>query len=144
MVSDDLLCLFSAEAKAQNGKVVIEIPEQKIDVGEVRDGETYRVGLMTDSRTTDEATTEEDSGHLSNRPREPPANQAPVEEGEVIEVEIEDMGDQGDGIARVGPGFIIFVPNTEIGERVEIEVTTLKESMAFGEVQKRIKSDFNY
>jgi predicted RNA-binding protein with TRAM domain len=135
--TDDLLCLFSAEAHEQGDTVVIEVPEREIDVGEIRDGETYRVGLFRAPSSVQKETPGGDGGHLRDRPREPPADEPPVEEGEVLDVEIEDMGDQGDGIARVGPGYIVFVPNTEIGERVEIEVTTVKESMAFGEVQRR-------
>jgi predicted RNA-binding protein with TRAM domain len=49
-------------------------------------------------------------------------------------VEIEDLGKQGDGIARVERGYVIIVPDTEVGERVKIEVTEVKSNFAVGEV----------
>ena len=59
--------------------------------------------------------------------------QPPVEPGEIRYVEIEDIGKQGDGIARVERGYVIIVPGTEIGERVKIEVTEVKSNFAVGE-----------
>jgi predicted RNA-binding protein with TRAM domain len=60
--------------------------------------------------------------------------QPPVEPGELRYVEIEDIGKQGDGIARVERGYVIIVPDTEIGERVKIEVVEVKSNFAVGEV----------
>ncbi len=51
-----------------------------------------------------------------------------------LEPEIEDLGKQGDGIARVERGYVIIVPDTEVGERVKIEVTEVKSNFAVGEV----------
>jgi predicted RNA-binding protein with TRAM domain len=59
---------------------------------------------------------------------------APGEEGEIRYVEIEDIGKQGDGIARVERGYVIIVPGAEIGERVKIEVTEVKSNFAVGEI----------
>jgi len=52
-------------------------------------------------------------------------------------VEIEDLGKQGDGIARVERGYVIIVPDTEVGERVKIEVTEVKSNFAVGEVVEK-------
>ena len=60
--------------------------------------------------------------------------QPPVEPGEMRYVEIEDLGKQGDGIARVERGYVIIVPDTSVGERVKIEVTEVKPNFAVGEV----------
>ncbi len=57
----------------------------------------------------------------------------PVEEGETYEVEIEDLGSKGDGIAKI-EDFVVFVPNTEVGETVEVEITSVGRRFAFGEV----------
>ena len=57
----------------------------------------------------------------------------PVSEGEFVEVEIEDLGSKGDGIARK-EGFVIFVPGGEVGETYEIEVTSVGRKFAFGEI----------
>jgi predicted RNA-binding protein with TRAM domain len=64
----------------------------------------------------------------------------PSKWGEEIDVEIKDMGEEGDGIARVGPGYVVFVPDTRIGERVSIELTSVRENVAFGEVVERYDS----
>ncbi|WP_336362214.1 23S rRNA (uridine(2552)-2'-O)-methyltransferase [Halalkalicoccus salilacus] len=56
---------------------------------------------------------------------------APVSEGERLAVEIEDEGREGDGIARI-EGYTVFVPDTERGDRVEIEIEDLKPRFGFG------------
>jgi predicted RNA-binding protein with TRAM domain len=61
----------------------------------------------------------------------------PVEEGEERTVEIEDIGEQGDGITRVERGFVVIVPDTEQGERVTVEITDVRENVAFAEVVER-------
>jgi 23S rRNA (uridine2552-2'-O)-methyltransferase len=57
---------------------------------------------------------------------------APVREGDRLEVEIESVGSEGDGIAKVD-GYTLFVAGTEPGETVEIEVTDVKPRFGFGE-----------
>jgi len=47
---------------------------------------------------------------------------APVSEGDVIEAEVVDEGDEGDGIVRVD-GFVVFVEGADEGETVEARVT---------------------
>ncbi|WP_177187974.1 TRAM domain-containing protein [Methanolobus profundi] len=58
---------------------------------------------------------------------------APVEAGESYDVTIEDIAREGDGIARVS-GFVVFVPNTTVGDEVTIKVTKVMRKFAFGEV----------
>ena len=58
---------------------------------------------------------------------------APVEAGESYEVTIEDIAREGDGIARVS-GFVVFVPNTSVGDEVTIKVTKVMSKFAFGEL----------
>ncbi|WP_010477906.1 TRAM domain-containing protein [Thermococcus zilligii] len=57
----------------------------------------------------------------------------PVKKGERYKVRIESLGKGGDGIARI-KGFVIFVPNTNVGDEVEIEIKNVKERFAFAEV----------
>jgi predicted RNA-binding protein with TRAM domain len=57
----------------------------------------------------------------------------PVEEGETYEVTIEDIARQGDGIARI-EGFVIFVPDTKVGDEVRIKVERVLSKFAFGSV----------
>lgn len=58
---------------------------------------------------------------------------APVEEGKVYEAKIEDMGREGDGLARI-QNFVVFVPGTKVGDQVKIRITRVHRRMAFGEV----------
>ena len=62
-----------------------------------------------------------------------PQRKPPVKRGERYKVRIETLGKGGDGIARI-KGFVIFVPNTKVGEEVQIEIKNVKERFAFGEV----------
>jgi 23S rRNA (uridine2552-2'-O)-methyltransferase len=57
---------------------------------------------------------------------------APVRPGDQVEVEIEDVGSEGDGIAKV-EGFTLFVPDTEAGDTVAVEVTDVKARFGFAE-----------
>jgi predicted RNA-binding protein with TRAM domain len=57
----------------------------------------------------------------------------PVREGEEIDVNIEAVGEKGDGIAKK-EGFVIFVPNTQVGQNVKVKVTKVLRKVAFGEV----------
>lgn len=59
----------------------------------------------------------------------------PVDEGDVVEVEIDDLGSKGDGIARVD-GFVIFVPGGEVGETYDVEVTSVGRKFAFAEINE--------
>ena len=56
---------------------------------------------------------------------------APVEVGKEYDVEIEDIAKQGDGIARV-EGFVIFVPETKVGDHVTVAVDHIMRRFAIG------------
>jgi predicted RNA-binding protein with TRAM domain len=134
-ISDKLLCLFSASVTESEDKYVIEVPRREIDTGSIEPDEIYRVALV--SRDPESAETDSGSGSGSstrrrNRPSSEP--QPPVEIDEVRYVEIEDIGKQGDGIARVERGYVIIVPGAEVGERVKVEVSEVKSNFAVGEI----------
>jgi 23S rRNA (uridine2552-2'-O)-methyltransferase len=57
---------------------------------------------------------------------------APVRPGETREVEIVDIGEEGDGVARV-EGFTIFVPDVEEGQRVRVRIDEVKPRFGFAE-----------
>ncbi len=56
----------------------------------------------------------------------------PVEEGEEYNVKIESVGDKGDGVAKVD-GFVLFIPDTKVGDRVKVKVTKVLSKMGFAE-----------
>lgn len=127
-ISDKLLCLFNAEVDLQDDTYVIEVPRREIETGSVESGETYRVALISREEG------KETSNSESRSTRTPSEPQPPVDEGEVRYVEIEDIGKQGDGIARVERGYVIIVPGAEIGERVKVEISEVKSNFAVGEI----------
>ncbi|MEY7850272.1 23S rRNA (uridine(2552)-2'-O)-methyltransferase [Natrarchaeobius sp. A-rgal3] len=57
---------------------------------------------------------------------------APLEEGDELEVEIVDVGSEGDGIASV-EGYRLFVPATEAGETVSVRVEDVKPNFGFAQ-----------
>lgn len=126
-ISDQLLCLFSGQVEERDDRYVLEIPEREISVGTVEDGDTYRTALLSHSADGKTGATDDDQG--------PPA--PPVSEGEQRDVEIEDIGEQGDGLTRVERGYVVIVPDTEQGERVTIEITDVQQNVAFAEVVER-------
>lgn len=63
------------------------------------------------------------------------APSVPVEEGKVYEAKIEDIGREGDGLARI-QNFVVFVPGTKVGDQIKVKITKVHRRMAFGEVVK--------
>ncbi len=57
---------------------------------------------------------------------------APVRPGDELEVEIVDVGSEGDGIASVD-GYRLFVPATEEGETVTVRVDDVKPNFGFAQ-----------
>ena len=127
-ISEQLLCLFSAEIRDEDDRFVVEVPRREVETGTVDAGDTYRVALIA----REGAASAEDESSASAPPTDEP--QPPVEIGEVRYVEIEDIGKQGDGIARVERGYVIIVPGTEVGEQVKVEVREVKSNFAVGDV----------
>ena len=48
----------------------------------------------------------------------------PVEVGKEYDVQVTERSDRGDGIARI-QGFIIFVKNGKVGDKVKVKVTSV-------------------
>ncbi|WP_436907739.1 TRAM domain-containing protein [Halosimplex marinum] len=142
-ISDQLRCLFSARVEEQDGSYVVEVPKREVRTGSVAAGDTYRVALVPSPASGDDgAGGGSDAGDAGaerrERETEPRSGRSPpVEEGEERTVEIEDIGEQGDGITRVERGFVVIVPDTEQGERVTVEITDVRENVAFAEVVER-------
>ncbi|NYT01341.1 MAG: TRAM domain-containing protein [Methanosarcinales archaeon] len=56
---------------------------------------------------------------------------APVTVGAEYEAKIEDTAREGDGIARI-EGFVIFVPETKVGDQVKIQIDRVMRRFAIG------------
>lgn len=132
-IPDDLLCLFSASIDERDDTYVIEVPEQELRVGQLTEHTTYRIAVLPPASEPDvshESDTAPVQEHQSTEP--------PVHEGETRVVEIEDLGDQGDGIARVERGYVVIVPETDQRERVRVEITDVRKNVAFAKVVERL------
>jgi predicted RNA-binding protein with TRAM domain len=125
-ISDKLMCLFNAEVRSEEDRYVIEVPRREVGTGSVEPGEVYRVALISRQKAEEQST--------DTRQTDTSEPQPPVEVGELRYVEIEDIGKQGDGIARVERGYVIIVPGADVGERVKVEITEVKSNFAVGEV----------
>jgi len=116
----------------------------RVTAGDVAPGDVYRIALLaTGEAEDDEGRPHSPSPALGHRtsPRPGTGRRAdqgpPVDEGERRTVDIEDIGEKGDGIARVERGYVVIVPDTEQGERVTIEITDVKENLGFAQVVER-------
>ena len=135
-ISDDLLCLFSAEIEEQADGAVVDIPDHEIEHGGLDPGVSYRIAILeapTRSQQSSPPDTQSEPSSTPGGDRQTP----PVEEGDTVDVEIESIGDQGDGIARVDRGYVLIVPDTEVAERVTVEVTDVTPTVAFCDVVDR-------
>ena len=127
-IPDDLLCLFSARIDTRDGDHVIEIPASEFDLGGLDEGATYRVAVLP-------AAGEGQGGGGRSRARgRSEHREPPVDVGDLREVEIENLGDQGDGIARVDRGYVVIVPGTEVGDRVTVEIEDIHTNFAIASV----------
>ncbi|MFW5937797.1 MAG: TRAM domain-containing protein [Halanaeroarchaeum sp.] len=132
-ISEKLLCLFNAEVTLKDDAYVVEIPRREIENGVVTPGDVHRVALIArEDESSEPGGVETDTAAEETVPPSEP--QPPVEMGELRYVEIEDIGKQGDGIARVERGYVIIVPDGEVGERVKVEITEVKSNFAVGEI----------
>ena len=140
-ISDNLLCLYSARVSEQEDTYTIEVPKREVEHGTIQSENTYRFAVLSpsteDSDTTDKTESTNSTESTSPRSRSDAPQQPPVSEGETREVEIESLGDQGDGIAKVERGYVLIVPDTEVGEHVTVRLANVQENVGFAEVVKR-------
>lgn len=62
----------------------------------------------------------------------------PVKEGGTYALDIERMGDGGEGIGRI-EGLAVFVEDAVPGDRVEVEITQVKKNYARGRLKKVVR-----
>jgi len=144
-ISDTLLCLFTAQIQEHEDAYQIQVPKREIELGEIAPEATYRVAVMP-SKTQTEHTTDDETGSEagdtadgSNARTQRTAQEPPVDVGETRTVEIDSIGDQGDGIARVDRGYVLIIPDTEVGDSVTVRIENTTENVAFAEVVDRHK-----
>ncbi|ESS11737.1 MAG: putative RNA-binding protein, contains TRAM domain protein [uncultured archaeon A07HR60] len=138
-LSESLQCLFTASVEDHDESYRVEIPGREVDLGSLSPGETYRVAILpspeegeVNSATTDRSDkSQTDTGSNDFDRDEPP--EPPVTEGETRRVEIEALGEQGDGIAKIERGYVVIVPGTSPGDEVFVEISTVRTNVSFAE-----------
>jgi Predicted RNA-binding protein, contains TRAM domain len=136
-IPEQLACLYTAELTETEEGYTLSVPAREIEQGSIDPEETFRVAVLADSDGTTETAGTTAATHQSDEPT-PSQPEPPVSEGETRVVEIEDVGDQGDGITRVERGYVVIVPETDEGETVEIRIETVQPNVAFGTVIDRL------
>ena len=142
-ISHKLVCLFTAQIQEHEDSYQIQVPKREIELGEMEPEATYRVAAMP-SGTQTERSTDDDAGSdaadtaaLSKGQNLSTNQEPPVDVGETRTVEIDNIVDQGDGIARVDRGYVLIIPDTEVGDRVTVRIENTTENVAFAEVVDR-------
>ncbi len=69
------------------------------------------------------------------RPPRPQAARAPLRSGQMLELQIDGMGHDGEGVGRV-QGFTLFIPGAIPGDQVLAVVKKVKKNYGFAEVAK--------
>jgi predicted RNA-binding protein with TRAM domain len=139
-IPDSLRSVFSATLREDDGSYVVEVPPGEITHDAVVPGETYRVAVFDSSGTSGTSGTSEKAGHDARgtghegHDDDQRIPEPPVEEGEVRDVTIETLGDQGDGIAKVERGYVVIVPDAEPGEQPTVEIEQVRRNVAFASI----------
>ena len=133
-ISEELTCLYSATVDEQGSSYVIEVPKAEVEEGFVDSSQVYKIALLsTRSRTLPDEVNSTAADTNNDIDQQGP----PVSVGEQRIVEIDEMGEQGDGLTRVERGYVVIVPETEVGERVRIQIRHVRETVAFADVVER-------
>jgi predicted RNA-binding protein with TRAM domain len=132
-IPDQLECLFTTSIDQHDDSYKIEIPRSELEDGTITSGETYRVAVVSGTPGSDGVSSSESGSDSDSSTRQSP----PVEPGDVREVTIESLGDQGDGIAKIDRGYVVIVPGTRPDDEVTVEI----ENVAFARVRDDIGSD---
>jgi len=158
-IIDSLYSMFTARLKSRAGEqdtYIIEVPADEVERGPLAPGNQYRVALldaadgggqadgdssqstvrrrqtMTGLEDGSEPTTLPDQKHLRNN-QSATEEHIPVEKGDQREVTISDVGDEGDGIAKVEEGYVLIVEldDPETGENKLVEITSVGDKYGF-------------
>ena len=126
MTSDEPSCKYTARLERVDGRYVVEVPTREIELGALSPGDVCQVTVdLLEEGSPEDVVTESESTDQSDQP---------VTVGERLTVEIDDVGQQGDGIARVGEGYVLIVPGSDMGEEVDVEVQHTNPTYGFAEL----------
>lgn len=134
-ISETLQTLYTVTVEQDNETYQITMPEREIATGTIAEDETYRVAIISTSASdVDDTETIDSLNSTHHEDQQQEFEGPPVEEGEQRDVEIEHLGDQGDGIAKVERGHVVIVPETTTRDRVTVEMQQVRETVAFADI----------
>ena len=84
--------------------------------------ETYRVAILESLVSTEPSVQQESRKPSYREAASHSPSGPPVEEGEVRDVTIETVGDQGDDIAKVERGYVVIVAGAYRGDEPTVEI----------------------
>lgn len=133
-IPSSLRSLFSAPIEERDGTYIVEVPSSEVNHEAVSADETYRVAILESPSSTESSMQQESQQRPSRESGSPALSEPPVDEGEVRDVTIETVGDQGDGIAKVERGYVVIVPDTQPGDEPTVEIEQVQENVAFASI----------
>ncbi|WP_144800132.1 MULTISPECIES: TRAM domain-containing protein [Halorubrum] len=133
-IPNSLRSLFSAPIEEQDGTYIVEVPSREVGSEALSADETYRVAILESPDSTESSVQRESRRTPSRETAGHSPSGPPVEEGEVRDVTIETVGDQGDGIAKVERGYVVIVPGAQPGDEPTVEIEQVQENVAFARI----------
>ena len=131
MTADSPSCKYTARLERDGDRYVVEIPSREIELGSLSPGDVCQVTVDLLEEGAPEAST---TGSATDQTDGSDGPDQPVTVGERLTVQIDDMGQQGDGIARVGEGYVLIVPGSDVDDEVEVEVQHTNPTYGFAEI----------
>ncbi|GGL71444.1 TRAM domain-containing protein [Halocalculus aciditolerans] len=133
-IPSSLCSLFSTQIEEEDGTYLVEVPSSEVDNEALSANETYRVAILESQVSTASSMQPESQQPPSREIKNQSPSKPPVDEGEVRDVTIETVGDQGDGIAKVERGYVVIVPGAQPGDEPTVEIEQVQENVAFARI----------
>ena len=147
-IPTELQALFTGNiAKdTESGEYHLSIPEAEVEQGSLDTDEPYKVAVLdptdetpSEATPTSSETQQHNSPNASRSASSPHRSQSqngsepPISEGETVtDVTIESLGEEGDGVATVGDGFVLIIEDVDVGDTVDVHIDTVLSTVAFG------------
>ncbi|MFC6616082.1 TRAM domain-containing protein [Halopenitus salinus] len=135
-IADSLRLLYETTLDENEDKYELTLPKELVEGTSLTTESPYRVALLESPTQTGQKSESSGSTHRVTEATDEEQIETPdppVKVGDVRSVTIDTLGDQGDGLAKVERGFIVIVPGTQPGDRVDVEITKVKDTVAFAD-----------
>lgn len=133
-IPSSLRSLFTASIEEDDETYIVEVPSSEVDHEAVLADETYRVAILESPTSTESSMQQESQQRPSRESVSHDTMEPPIDEGEVRDVTIETVGDQGDGIAKIERGYVVIVPDAQPGDEPTVEIKQAQENVAFAKI----------